>query len=336
MKNKYYIGLDVHKEQTTYAVRDRNGNIVAEGQAATKYADLQGLLQPYLKDSLIGVEASTSYYTLYRMFLKNNYRIKVANTIQLRPATAKNDVLDAQRLSDMLRLGTFPEAYIPPEDIQHLRSMVRVRHGIMEEKTRCNQRIQSLVDFNGLVMPPCGAFTKNWNHALMQHIGSGSASMELRHEWEHHKYLEGKQEQVDEEMKGYARKNWQKEYSILQSITGIGSIVACYAIANIHPITRFANKRKLRRYAGVVPTFQESADTKSVGKIPKGSSRELLRWALVQAANATAKTKTKLAKYYYKKKKQKRKTAAAKMAVASSLCDIIYEVMTTGKPYIAV
>jgi hypothetical protein len=31
MKNtKYFIGLDVHKEKTSYCVRDRPGNIVVE------------------------------------------------------------------------------------------------------------------------------------------------------------------------------------------------------------------------------------------------------------------------------------------------------------------
>ena len=144
MKWKYFIGLDVHKEKTTYAVRDRLGSILLEGEAATRYSELYERLKPYLKSSVIGLEASTSYYTLYQNFLKNNYCAKVANTIQLRQLIAKNDKLDARRLSEMLRLGTFPTAYIPNEKIQHLRSLVQVRHSLMEEKTRCNNRTCSI------------------------------------------------------------------------------------------------------------------------------------------------------------------------------------------------
>ena len=40
MKTKYFIGLDVHKETTTYAVRDRLGNIVAEDETATIFEEL--------------------------------------------------------------------------------------------------------------------------------------------------------------------------------------------------------------------------------------------------------------------------------------------------------
>jgi len=333
MRTKYYIGLDVHKENTTYAVRDRLGNIVAEGETATLYAELQPQLKPYLKSAQIALESSTSYYTLYKTFLKEGYDAKVANTIQIRQLISKNDKVDAKRLAEMMRLGNLPQSHIPEERIQQLRSIVRLRHSIMEEKTRCNSRIQALLDKNGIIMPPHKAFSKAWKNALNQHIGSGNATFEVRHAYDHFIFLENKKEQLDQEMIGYARTHWQKIHDLLQSITGIGPRIACYVIAFVFPITRFFNKRKLRRYAGVVPVFQESAGTKSGGKIPKTSSSELLRWALIQAANTIAKTDTRLSKYYHKKAKQKKNTAKAKVAVASSLCDIIYEVMTTQKPY---
>ena len=95
---KYFIGLDVHKERTSYCVRDKLGNILTEAETATLYSELEPRLKPYLAYSLIALEASTSYYTLYQTFLKKGYRIKVANTIQLRQLIAKNDKLDAQRL----------------------------------------------------------------------------------------------------------------------------------------------------------------------------------------------------------------------------------------------
>lgn len=334
MKNKkYFIGLDVHKEKTTYVVRDRIGNILLEGETATLYSELQERLQLYLNPSIIGLEASTSYYTLYKHFLKNGYTIKVANTIQLRQLITKNDKLDARRLSEMLRLGTFPCSYIPDEKIQRMRSLVQVRHSLMEEKVRCNARIQAFLDRNGVVMPSYRAFSKKWRNALMQFMGSGDVSMELRYEYDHFVFLEKKVEQLDQELQGYARNNWTKEYNNIQSITGIGPVVACYVIAHVLPIQRFSSNRKLRRYVGVVPTSKDSGNKISRGRIPKTSSRRLLRWALIQAANSIGKTDTNLGRYYRKKKKQKKNSGIAKVAVASSLVDILYKVLTTNKSY---
>jgi len=332
-KKKYFIGLDVHKEKTTYVVLDRLGNTLLEGETATIYSELFERLKPFLKSSVIGLEACTSYYTLYQTFMKNNYSIKVANTIQMRQLIAKNDHLDARRLAEMLRLGTFPCSYIPDEKIQRLRSLVQVRHSLMEEKVRCNTRIQAFLDRNGVMMPPHKAFSKKWRNALMQYMGSGQVSMELRHEYDHFVFLEKKMEQLDQELQGYARKNWTKEYQLLQSITGIGPVIACYAIAHILPIERFSSNRKLRRYAGVVPTCKQSGNKVSRGRIPKTSSRKLLRWSLTQAANTIGKTDTNLGRYYRMKKRQKKNAGIAKVAVASSLIDILYKVLTTKQPY---
>ena len=299
MKNmKYLIGLDVHKNRTTYVVRDRIGNIILEGESATIYSELYERLKPYLKSSEIGLESCTSYYTLYQSFLKNNYNIKVANTIQLRQLIAKNDRLDAKRLAEMLRLGTFPTSYIPDEKIQRLRSLLQVRHSLMEEKTRCNNRIQAFLDRNGIVMPDQEAFGKKWRHALLRYIGSGEVSLELRYEYDHFVYLEKKSDHLSHEITGYTTKYWKKEFNLIQSITGFGPVLACYVIAHIHPISRFQSKRKLRRYAGVVPAFHESGGRKSKGHIPKSSSRKHLRWALIQAANAAGRAISK--RYLFK------------------------------------
>jgi transposase len=334
MKNtKYFIGLDVHKESTTYVVRDKIGNIVTDGEVTTLYQELYPRLKPYLATAQIGLEASTCYYTLYQTFLKNGYNIKVANTIQLRQLIAKNDKLDAKRLSEMLRLGTFPCSYIPEEKIQHLRSMVQMRHALMQEKVRCNNRIQAFLDRNGVLMPPCKAFSKKWKQALMQYMGSGNPSIELRYEYDHYVYLEKKNEQADQEMIGYTITYWDKEYQLIRSITGFGVVLSCYIIAFVHPVERFLSNRKLRRYAGVVPVSKASGDYTSQGRIPKSSSKALLRWALVQAANTIGKTNTRLGRYYRMKKKQKKKTGIAKIAVASTLIDILYKVLTTKKPY---
>jgi len=334
MKNKkYFIGLDVHKKKTTYVVKDRIGNILSDGETATLYSELYEQLEPYLSSAMIGLESCTSYYTLYQNFLKNNYNIKVANTIQLRQLIAKNDRLDAKRLAEMLRLGTFPCSYIPDEKIQRLRSLLQVRHSLIEEKTRCNNRIQAFLDRNGIVMPDQEAFGKKWRQKLLQYIGSGEVSLELRYEYDHFIYLEKKSEHLGHEISGYTHKHWKQEYKLIQSITGFGPVLSCYVIAHIHPINRFQSNRKLRRYAGVVPAFHESGGKKSKGHIPKTSSRKQLRWALIQAANSAGRTNTRLGRYYRKKKRQKNNASIAHVAVASSMIDIIYKVLTTKKPY---
>lgn len=332
METKYFIGLDVHKNSTTYAVRDPKGFVLLEGQCATQYKDLDERFQRYKAWAEVGMEASTSYYVVYQEFLKNGYAIKIANTIQMRQLISKSDKLDANRLAEMLRLRTFPCSYIPCEEIRHMRDLVRLRHAFMEDRTRWNVRIQALLDRSGFVMPPFNAFGKRWRLALEQHLEK-DACLELRHAYDHYLYLAGKVKQLDQDMIAYASAHWPKEYELVRSIPGFGQILACYVLADVLPIGRFASKRKLRRYVGVVPVFKDSGEKKSEGRIPKQASRGLLRWAFVQAAHAIARTSSNLGCRYRKKKKQKKNAGLAAMAVASSISDILYTVLTTKKPY---
>jgi len=233
----------------------------------------------------------------------------------------------------MLRLGTFPCSYIPDDKIQRMRNLVHVRHALMEEKVRCNARIQAFLDKNSVVMPICDAFSKKWRHTLEEYLNAGKLNEELQYEYDHFLFLEKKQIQVERDMKRYTQIHWKKEYRLIQSVTGFGPVLACYIIAHVLPIERFLSNKKLRRYAGVIPVSKESGEHSSKGHIPKGSSRKQLRWALVQAANTAGKTDTPLGRYYRIKKKQKKISAIAKIAVASSMIDIIYKVLTTKQPY---
>ena len=83
------------------------------------------------------------------------------------------------------------------------------------------------------------------------------------------------------------------------------------------------------------PVSKESSDITSKRRIPKTTSKALLGWALVQAANIIGKTNTTLGRYYRRKKNQKKNAGIAKIAVASTLVDIIYKVLTTKKPYMS-
>ena len=92
-------------------------------------------------------------------------------------------------------------------------------------------------------------------------------------------------------MEEYAKQNFPKEWNKLHEIDGIADILSSYIIAEVCPIVRFSSEKKLRRYAGVIPVTQDSGGKSFGNRIPKTTSRVLLRWAFVQAAHASVKKK---------------------------------------------
>jgi transposase len=330
---KFYIGLDVHQDMTAYAVRSWKGEIVLGGECATRFEDLFKILESYLHSCVIGLEACTSYYHIYWSFKNNGYGIRVANTLRIRQLVVKNDRLDAERLSDMLRLGTYPTSYVPNKKLMELRSMINIRHNFVEEQTRFKNQISSCLAKHGLRINERTKFSKKWTEQLLLILAKFPQIKELHYGYEHYKIIEHRIEQITAECITHCKLHWNKEFEVLQTIPGIAEKLACYLIADICPIVRFKDKKKLRRYAGVIPCSQESGGKTYGSYLPKGSSRGLLRWALIQASWAAVKGKNNLAKYYNKKKKTRLKTKAI-MAVASSMSDIVYHVLNTKKPYI--
>jgi transposase len=137
---------------------------------------------------------------------------------------------------------------------------------------------------------------------------------------------------IEIEIAGYIESHFAEEYELLRSTPGVGKTLAAYLIAEICPINRFESKKKLRRYAGVIPIKEQSDKKIYATYLPKGSSRKLLRYALVLAANCASRCNNRLREYYLKKKKG-RNHGYAIMCVASSLSDIVYHVLKTKQPY---
>lgn len=332
MEKKFYIGLDVHKKSTTYVVRDWNGGIAAKGACATRFEDIHILLESYLTGSSIGMEASTCYYSLYRDLKKEKIDVHVANTLQLRKLVAKSDPLDAQRLADMLRLNTFPESYIPNEQIQLLRSLVGLRQRFVKEKVGLKNQIHAVLDKQGIRFSGKTSFTQQWNTQLEKCIMETN-TCELRYLYEAYKDAAKRVGEVTTNLVQEAKKQFPEHLQNLKSIPGIGEVWASYLLAFIMPINRFSDKRKLRRYAGVIPVTNSSGGKDYGTYIPKSASRTELRLALVEAAFGAVRSEGNLKYRFEKKIREGGKKQKAIMAIASSICDIVWHLLTKNQQY---
>jgi transposase len=321
-ETKFYIGLDVHVKSTDYVVRASQGAVLLEGTCASVYRDLRSALEPYYHSCVVGMEACTSFYPLRSGFIQDNISVKIANVLRIRQLVATNDRLDARRLSDMLRLGSFPESYIPSPEIQEMRDLVTLRHSFVEEVTKAKSRIWALLTRQGIQIPARSLFSrKGFEMVKLAAASKGNANLTFL--LGHYQALEKTLQESTTNLKEYARLHFPAEWQKLQEIDGIAELLAAYIIAEVCPIARFASEKKLRRYAGVIPVTQDSGGKSFGNRIPKSTSRTLLRWAFVQAAHASVRIKgSKLQSYYKLKKKTKSKGAI--MCIARIISDKVY------------
>src|SRR6266516_6355940 len=93
--------------------------------------------------------------------------------------------------------------------------------------------------------------------------------------------LQEQLERLEGELRRFARGD--RRCRALETIFGVGPILACHLLAEIGDARRFRRARQLVRAAGLGPVVIDSADSKRRGRLSKTGSPQL-RWALVEAA----------------------------------------------------
>ena len=216
-----------------------------------------------------------------------------------------------------------PESWIPPEEIQRLRDRTRLRKTLAQERRRWSQRLHAFLWHEGWPCPKSRLLTApglRWaaavklsEHARLQ-VDSLLAVIGA---------LETQLETIDVELRRFARGD--ERCRALQSIYGIGPILACHLLAEIGQACRFRRAQQITRLAGLDPVVEESGEIRRRGKLAKAGSAHL-RWALVEAAvhaHRPAAPDLEL----YRTIRQRRDATVARLTVARKIGTRVYHVL---------
>jgi transposase len=145
-------GLDVHKETVVACVR-----IMMGGKATrecrtfeTTTAGLESLLG-WLTESgctHVAMEATGVYWKpVWNILSEGKFELMVANAAHIKNVPGrKTDMNDAMWIADLLACGLIKASFVPEQEIQELRSLLRTRKQLTREQTRHVQRIQKTLD----------------------------------------------------------------------------------------------------------------------------------------------------------------------------------------------
>jgi transposase len=110
---KKYIGLDVHKEAITIAVRNGSGKVIMESIVETKASSLLQFLGGLRGELHVTLEEGTWAAWLYGVLEPHVHKVVVCNPRRnhLLKEGDKNDKVDPRKLLDLLRTGMLKPVY---------------------------------------------------------------------------------------------------------------------------------------------------------------------------------------------------------------------------------
>jgi transposase len=145
-------GLDVHKETVVACVRVMAGRRPTR-ECRTFTTTTQGLLEllGWLTASRVthvAMEATGVYWTpVWKILSEGDFTLIVANAAHIKQVPGrKTDINDAMWIADLLACGLLKASFVPPEEIQELRSLMRTRKQLVREQTRHVQRLEKTLE----------------------------------------------------------------------------------------------------------------------------------------------------------------------------------------------
>jgi transposase len=329
------IGFDSHPDTFTAALL--RGRTPAEAVTEKIFNRLpMAQLAKWAKkhtaaEDLIVLEASGNSFQVVRTLASVERRALVLESCQmgkLKEAHANNDKISAERIGKAYLAGTAKVVWVPDPKTQERRDWFHAHRKAVKRTTQVRNRLRSYLSDHGVRLKKGTPLAKgaaaaaqlrqleNWSPRQWQVIEG--LLMELRHADEqraHWRSLIAQEVLADPQLLEIVR------------LCGVREMVAFALGALIGDIHRFAEPRKLVKYIGLNPAFDDSGNEKWTGGI-QGHGRKDLRGLLIESAQAIMRSKHPLAKWGQKLFRRKGALNLAVGAVARKLAVAVWYLMT--------
>jgi transposase len=286
------LGLDQHRQQITFDSLDTETGELTRGRIrpATRAGVRSWLARFAGKEVEAALEATTGWLFLCEELERAGVRAHLADPAETaarrgRKRRAKTDRVDARHLRELLQSGRLPEAWIPPAHISELRSRVRLRHTLIEQRTAWLLRIHAVLFHYGLPPAP-EPLTRSGRPWLERQALPLAAAERVEVALAMVDMIDRQVDPLERALRADARR--QPACRALMAEYGIGPLLAPAIVAELGDVRRFGSSRRSVRHSGLDITVHASDERRLAGHLSR-QGPPVLRWALYEAAKCAAR-----------------------------------------------
>jgi len=285
---EYNCGIDLHARQMYVCVMDRQGKkLVHTNVLNNDFSYFLKLIEPYKHDLTVCCECMFGWYWLSDACQKAGLTFVLAHALYVKAIHGgknKNDRVDSEKLTHLLRSNLIPPAYVYPADKRPLRALLRQRLFFVWRRSELTARIYShQLAHNRTPARQTRRIRDSWEEALLKAEDHPLRQLALKNDLAMIKHFDEQIFQLEEELQRQTKKVAGRDYELLQSVPGIGETLGLTILYEIGEIERFPTVKDFLSYCRLVKGTVASA-----GKIKGLRGAKLgnpyLRWAFGEAA----------------------------------------------------
>ena len=283
-----FLGLDVHAETIAVAVAEPDGEVRSLGTIANREDSVRKFIKKLgpAEQLRAGYEAGPTGFVLYWQLTQLGVECAVVAP-SLVPKKAgdrvKTDRRDALKLARSHRSGDLTAVWVPDEDSEALRDLVRQREAAKQDQLRARHRLTKFLLRTGR-RPTLGL--KAWTERYMAWLeqirytqpAQQATLVDCLNEVEHMSARVKRLEEAILEVVKLAPQSMQEVIRGLQALRGVAHISSVTIAAELGNISsRFESARKLMGYCGLFPSEDSSGKRIRRGGITKAGNAHLRR-----------------------------------------------------------
>jgi transposase len=330
----YSCGIDLHAKARYVGILDHNGTKLVHKNLPTTPEAFLRVVAPYREDLVVGVECMFTWYWLADLCAQEGITFVLAHALYMKAihgGKAKNDKIDAHKIAVLLRGGMLPQAYVSPAEMRATRDLLRRRCHVVQKRAELLAHSQNTTSQDHL--PEIGkklAYQAN-REGVEEPCPDPSVRKTIEVEvslLDHYDQWLG---EVELSITRTAKTPDVQTFSRLQSVPGIGQILALVLLYEIHDIRRFPRVQDFVSSCRLVKCAKESGG-KRLGTSGKKIGNVHLRWAFAEAAILFLR-QNPLGKAYFTTLEHKHGKATALTVLAHQLARAVYDLLTRAQAF---
>ncbi len=332
-----YLGLDVHAKKTVFVAQDEEGKVLCRGDVMTGRKGFEELLEKLGGEIgvKVGLESGTQAFWASEVLAGLGFQPYVINAAEVRAKSRrpsqKSDGRDAFDICDGLRRDLYvSRIYVPSKRVRRLRKLVQQRRFYVRGMTANVSSTKSIFRGEGIKADHSLTTVAAWKEfiaACPDPFFRKLVKMHFR-VW---KQLSEEVGRLDKQIKTLTIECFGDTYKRMQTVPGVGPVVAATFLSVIADPERFENSGQVVSYLGLSPSTWDSGDRVRHGRITKRGSSEG-RSMLVEAAQKSCRLTHPLYPYYARVM-AKQNYNKAMVCVAQRLARIMWRMWLTGEDF---